>query len=120
MVQNGKAIGFAIKYSEAKTIDEILQDNQSIFNKKASARIRLIKKIANQMSKIQDVGVCHRDFKLENLMIKQINIKSTENVEIMIIDFGSGIFYQTEFTNFETKFINWTEISFAIRKSKME
>lgn len=74
VISNNKIVGFSTKYFQGKKIDLILQDNQNIYNKNKICRIRLVKKIKDLISKIQELNICHGDMYYENIIIQQPDI----------------------------------------------
>lgn len=61
----------------------------SIFNLNSIARVRLAIKVAEEAVKLQNIGVCHGDFSLGNLLIDLIDENlNRPKMEVKMIDYG--------------------------------
>jgi serine/threonine protein kinase len=95
VIERENLVGFAMGYFDGKKLDRVLQDKESVFNKSKSARVQLVKKLADKISQIQDLGVCHGDISLANVMVKHTVVVQNRAVKKSffqkLINFGNII-----------------------------
>jgi calcium-dependent protein kinase len=71
--------------------ENLVQAEKKKFNEGLSAKI--VKQILMAIKHMHDRGICHRDLKLENIMVETKKI--TENPLIKVIDFGLAKHFNT-------------------------
>jgi len=91
VMEKGILAGYAMPYFKGKLIDAILQDKNSMLYKNTFQRLKLLKKLAKLVQKLQKLGICHGDLSLNNIIVMpHPNKPGEEHFKLAVIDYGEA------------------------------
>ena len=88
--EDDQLAGIVMAYIEGEKLENMFRKKDSLFYQSPSARLDLVRAIGLNVKKIQNMGICHGDLNMGNVMVYQPNKESSLDVRATIIDYGNA------------------------------